>query len=340
MIATLLNWDAFEYDMDKSYMSQDAFTAKIFLFWFVSISSNSFAILFGIYNILFGAHPKFYFTRKMFVSLHFHIFVGAAEFMLMLVMYCSAPSVFLSHCLVLLDVIQNITIWIQMSGSSGSKYVVNGVFLYLMNAKLVSCAYLIFVNPLSRDAIFAIYFFLSGFTFTRYTGMTMKGLNLFKSMRYTLSVYSGSMICSSLAMGECGPISLYSFICAYTVYRKYYIGNQQSKGWENEAKRNPYIDSAVKVQAFDAKLKPEQKARIVFDAIAGQQNAKHLPVSNLKFLLTTSGVAESEIETAMKELAIEAQTGNSHAFTFEIFYERFPSVWNWYYAYMHSSNEM
>merc|ERR1711897_120126 len=215
-----------------------------------------------------------------------------------------------------------------MSGSSGSKYVVNGVFLYLMNAKLVSCAYLIFVNTLSREAMFAIYFFLSGFTFTRYTGMTMKGLNLFKSMRYTLSVYSGSMICSSLAMGECGPISLYSFICAYTVYRKYYISNQQSKGWENEAKRNPYIDSqqnnnTVKVQAF-----------------AGKQNAKHLPVSNLKFLLTTSGVAESEIETAMKELAIEAQTGNSHAFTFEIFYERFPSVWNWYYAYMHSSNEM
>jgi len=342
VVARLLNWDQFEYSNDASYASQDEFTAKIFLFWFVSISSNSFAILFGLYNFIFGAHPKFYFTAKMFYSLHFHILAGALEFMLMLFMYLSAPCIAYSYCLVALDVIQNLTIWIQMSGSSGSKFVVNGVFIYLMSMKLVTDFYLIFVNPLSRDAIFAIYFFLSGFTFTRYTGMTMKALNLFKNMRYTASVYSGSMICASLAMGECGPVSLYTFICLYTVYRKYIV--QRSAGWENEAKRNPYIDNKEMIKLpqknNEKALTAEQKCRIVFDAIAGKQNAKKLPVSNLKFLLTTSGVAESEIETAMKELALDSQTGNQHGFTFEIFYERFPSVWKWYFGYMNSKNEM
>merc|ERR1712087_643714 len=178
--------------------------------------------------------------------------------------------------------------------------------------------YLLFVNPLSKDALFAIYFFLSGFTFTRYTGMTMKALNLFKSMRYTLSVYSGSMICASLALGECGPVSLYSFICGYTVFKK-----------------------VVEISAeLDKKLKPEEKARIVFDTIAGSKDAKSLPASNLKFLLTTSGVAESEIEQAMKEMAIDQQSGNSHGLSFEMFYERYPSVWKWYFDYMHSQNEM
>merc|ERR1711994_249777 len=69
----------------------------------------------------------------------------------------------------------------------------------------------------------------------------MKFLNLFKSMRYTASVYSGSMICCSMALGEVGPVSLYAFICLYTVYRKR-VGKNKSKGWENEAKRNPFID--------------------------------------------------------------------------------------------------
>merc|ERR1712154_568897 len=215
---------------------------------------------------------------------------------------------------VILDVIQNATIWIQMSGSSGSKFVVNAVFIYLMSAKIVTDFYLLFVNPLSKDALFAIYFFLSGFTFTRYTGMTMKALNLFKSMRYTASVYSGSMICASLALGECGPVSLYTFICLFTVYHKY-IANNNGKGWENEAKRNPYIDNKVQMmETYDKKLKPEKKARIVFDAIAGSKNAKILPSANLKFLLSTSGVAESEIDDAMKEMAIDAQIGGENGF--------------------------
>jgi len=340
VIARLLNWDNFEYEMDKSYASQDEFTAKIFLFWFVSISSNSFAILFGLYNFIFGAHPKFYFTKKMFFSLHFHILAGALEFMLMLFMYLSPPCIAYSRCLVILDVIQNATIWIQMSGSSGSKFVVNAVFIYLMSAKIVTDFYLLFVNPLSKDALFAIYFFLSGFTFTRYTGMTMKALNLFKSMRYTLSVYSGSMICASLALGECGPVSLYSFICGYTVFKKW-TAAKEAKGWENEAKRNPF-KKVVEISAeLDKKLKPEEKARIVFDTIAGSKDAKSLPVSNLKFLLTTSGVAESEIEQAMKEMAIDQQSGgNNNGLSFEMFYERYPSVWKWYFDYMHSQNEM
>jgi len=261
VIASLLQWDQFEYSMDASYMAQDEFTAKIFLFWFVSISSNSFAIGFGLYNFLFGAHPKFYFTAQMFYSLQFHILAGALEFMLMLFMYMSRPCATYTYCLVALDIIQNITIWIQMRGSSGSKFVVNGIFTYLMFAKLVSDFYLVFVNPLSRDAVFAIYFFLSGFTFTRYTGMTMKFLNLFKSMRYTASVYSGSMICCSMALGEVGPVSLYAFICLYTVYRKR-VGKNNSKGWENEAKRNPFID-IDKLQPQKAKTKKRKSANCV-----------------------------------------------------------------------------
>jgi len=78
----------------------------------------------------------------------------------------------------------------------------------------------------------------------------------------------------------------------------------------------------------------------VFDAIAGVKDAKILPSANLKFLLSTSGVAESEVDDAMKELAIDAQINGQNGFEFDVFYERFPSVWNWYYGYMHSKNEM
>ena len=340
VIASLLKWDQFEYEMGTSYMKQDEFTAKVFLFWFVSISSNSFAIMFGFYNFVFGAHPKFYFTKTMFYSLHFHILIGGMEFLLMLIMYMSPPCVTYSYFLVSLDLIQSVTIWIQMKNVSGSKFVLNGMFMYLMFGKLVSDWYLVFVNPLSRDAFFAIYFFLSGFTFTRYVGLTMKALQLFKSMRYTVSVYSAGMICVSLAVGECGPISFYTFICLYTVYRKYVVGSEASKGWEVDLKRNPFVDGRNKVAAEDKTLKSEQKARVVFDAIAGKENAKILPASNLKFLLATSGVAESEVDDAMKEMAIDSQTGHTHGLSFEVFYERFPSVWSWYYGYMHSQNEM
>lgn len=338
-IARLLGWDTQSYSLDASYFSQDDLTAKVFLFWFVSISSNSFAILFGLYNFAFGAHPKFYFTRKMFVSLHFHILVGALEFMLMLAMYLSAPCLLFSRCLVALDCIQNATIWIQMSGSSGSKFVVNGVFVYLMCAKAATDAYLLLVNPLSKDALFALYFFLSGFTFTRYTGMTMKWLNLFASMRYTLSVYSGSMICASLALGECGPVSLYAFICCYTVYRKHCCAAGNCRNWEKEAKRNPFpIAKVMKLDKMAKEAPDEDKCRLVFDTIAGKKGATHLPVANLSFLLATSGVAESEVKQAMKECAVDYNGKNG--LTFEMFYARYPSVWKWYFGYMHSQNEM
>lgn len=82
------------------------------------------------------------------------------------------------------------------------------------------------------------------------------------------------------------------------------------------------------VQVVDNK----QKARIVFDTIAGKQDAKRLPVSDLKFLLSTAGVANSEIDAVMNEIP------PADSFTFEIFYERCPAVWDSYFAYLNFQN--
>merc|ERR1719295_2185812 len=218
LVSRLLEWEATSYDASRSQFSQDSLSAKTLSFWFVTACSNSFAVAFGLKAALFGVHPKFYFSRLMVRSIAFHIIVGSLEFVWMVFMYLSVPRYAYSVVLVLLDSVQNLTIWLQMRNSSGSKLVTNACYLYCLWVKMALDALLLVRAPFSRDIVFAIYFILSAFTFTRIAGIPFKRLALFKGMVYTAAVFTATMIPSAMAFGQLGPFSLYCFLIGYAVY--------------------------------------------------------------------------------------------------------------------------
>merc|ERR1719445_1051625 len=117
VISRLLGWEMESYDAHRSQFSQDSVTGKTLSYWFVTACSNSFAVAFGLKAALFGVHPKFYFSRTMVRSIAFHIIVGSLEFVWMVFMYLSVPSFAYSVALVVLDSVQNVTIWQQMRNS-------------------------------------------------------------------------------------------------------------------------------------------------------------------------------------------------------------------------------
>merc|ERR1719336_2084636 len=133
-------------------------------------------------------------------------------------MYLSVPRYAYSVVLVLLDSVQNVTIWLQMRNSSGSKLVTNACYLYCLCVKVGLDALLLVRAPFSRDIVFALYFILSAFTFTRIAGIPFKRLKLFKGMVYSAAVFTVTMITSAMAFGQIGPFSLYCFLIGYAVY--------------------------------------------------------------------------------------------------------------------------
>merc|ERR1719295_1309574 len=251
----LLGWEAsdLEYDAHLSQFSQDSlFSAKTLSFWFVTACSNSFAVAFGLKAALFGVHPKFYFSRLMVRSIAFHIIVGSLEFVWMVFMYLSVPRYAYSVVLVLLDSVQNLTIWLQMRNSSGSKLVTNACYLYCLWVKMALDALLLVRALFSRDIVFAIYFILSAFTFTRIAGIPFKRLALFKGMVYTAAVFTATMITSAMAFGQLGPFSLYCFLIGYAVYATHFKKVHSAKftravenKWDAVSQRNPFAHGAM-----------------------------------------------------------------------------------------------
>merc|ERR1719420_1960151 len=247
LVSRLLSWEAPSYDASRSQFSQDSLSAKTLSFWFVTACSNSFAVAFGLKAALFGVHPKFYFSRTMVRSIAFHIIVGSLEFVWMVFMYLSVPSFAYAVALIVLDSVQNATIWLQMRNSSGSKLVTNACYLYCLCVKVGLDALLLVRAPFSRDIVFAIYFILSAFTFTRIAGIPFKRLALFKGMVYTAAVFTATMITSAMAFGQLGPFSLYCFLIGYAVYathfKKVHSAKFTRKGetkWDSVSQRNPF----------------------------------------------------------------------------------------------------
>jgi len=347
----LLGWEArdLEYDAHLSQFSQDSlFSAKTLSFWFVTACSNSFAVAFGLKAALFGVHPKFYFSRLMVRSIAFHIIVGSLEFVWMVFMYLSVPRYAYSVVLVLLDSVQNLTIWLQMRNSSGSKLVTNACYLYCLWVKMALDALLLVRAPFSRDIVFAIYFILSAFTFTRIAGIPFKRLALFKGMVYTAAVFTATMITSAMAFGQLGPFSLYCFLIAYAVYATHFKKVHSGKftravenKWDAVSQRNPFAHGAMAAASASLmrlmhKTSPDcakGRARIVFDVIAERENAAVIGVAALARLLCPSGVVMAEVEKSFAEL--KAMGGaDAEGITFAVFHAQLPSVWQWYYEYM------
>jgi len=353
VLRRLLGWEAgdLSYDARRSQFSQDSlFSAKTLSFWFVTACSNSFAVAFGLKAALFGVHPKFYFSRVMVRSIAFHIIVGSLEFVWMVFMYLSVPSYAYSVVLVLLDSVQNVTIWLQMRNSSGSKLVTNACYLYCLCVKVALDALLLVRAPFSRDIVFAIYFILSAFTFTRIAGIPFKRLALFKGMVYTAAVFTATMITSAMAFGQLGPFSLYCFLIAYAVYATHFKKVHSAKftravenKWDAVSQRNPFAHGAMaaapaSLMRLMHKTSPDcakGRARIVFDVIAERENAAVIGVAALARLLCPSGVVMAEVEKSFAELkAMGAEGADAEGITFAVFHAQLPSVWQWYYEYM------
>jgi len=351
VLRRLLGWEALDlsYDARRSQFSQDSlFSAKTLSFWFVTACSNSFAVAFGLKAALFGVHPKFYFSRLMVRSIAFHIIVGSLEFVWMVFMYLSVPSYAYSVVLVLLDSVQNVTIWLQMRNSSGSKLVTNACYLYCLCVKVALDALLLVRAPFSRDIVFAIYFILSAFTFTRIAGIPFKRLALFKGMVYTAAVFTATMITSAMAFGQLGPFSLYCFLIGYAVYATHCKKVHAAKftravetKWDAVSQRNPFAHGALasaspSLLRLMRKSSPncaEGRARIVFDVIAEREDASVIGVAALARLLCPSGVVMAEVEKSFAEL--KAMGGaDAEGITFAVFRAQLPSVWQWYYEYM------
>merc|ERR1719317_1426473 len=351
VLRRMLGWEAgdLSYDARRSQFSQDSlFSAKTLSFWFVTACSNSFAVAFGLKAALFGVHPKFYFSRLMVRSIAFHIIVGSLEFVWMVFMYLSVPSYAYSVVLVLLDSVQNVTIWLQMRNSSGSKLVTNACYLYCLCVKVALDALLLVRAPLSRDIVFAIYFILSAFTFTRIAGIPFKRLALFKGMVYTAAVFTATMITSAMAFGQLGPFSLYCFLIGYAVYATHCKKVHAAKftravetKWDAVSQRNPFAHGALasaspSLLRLMRKSSPdcaEGRARIVFDVIAEREDASVIGVAALARLLCPSGVVMAEVEKSFAEL--KAMGGaDAEGITFAVFRAQLPSVWQWYYEYM------
>merc|ERR1719445_1633536 len=247
------------YSLSRSQFAEDAeseWTWKRAYFWFITVFSNSFAVGFGLKAAVQGVHPKFHFSTKMSRSMVFHIVVGSVEFVWVVIMYLSVPQWWHSAVLVVLDSIQNVTIWIQFGSSQGVKMVTNSCYLFCLAVKAICCC-LLMVDPFSRDLVWVIYEILSAFTLTRISGMSFKKLALFQGQMYTLAVFTATMISSAQAFGSGGPCALYLFMIGYSAAhsqpatkrrkgRKSRSNQSQSQSkpqtvnWAEEAQRNPF----------------------------------------------------------------------------------------------------
>merc|ERR1719326_127565 len=310
------------YSLERSQFAEDAereWTWKRAYFWFITVFSNSFAVGFGVKAAIQGVHPKFHFSTKMSRSMVFHIVVGSVEFVWVVIMYLSVPQWWHSAVLVVLDSIQNVTIWIQFGSSQGVKMVTNSCYLFCLAVKAICCC-LLMVDPFSRDLVWAIYEILSAFTLTRISGMSFKKLALFQGQMYTLAVFTATMISSAQAFGSGGPCALYLFLCGYSAVHQQprqrvkakkahrrssssenkKDGNEQSNepvSWSEEARRNPFGDeqsmtlvrSLVK-EGDQQRASKQERARIVFQVITGESTAQWMSQEQLAKVLCPSGV--------------------------------------------------
>merc|ERR1719499_2754337 len=191
-----LGWTHFgsAYSLSQSQYAEDSLTAQTAYFWMITVFSNSFAVGFGLKAALQGVHPKFHFSATMARSMVFHIVIGSLEFVWVVIMYLSVPQWWHSAVLVLLDTIQNVTIWIQIGNSQGVKLVTNSCYLFCLVVKAAMCFGLVLIDPFSRDLVWGIYEILSAFTLTRISGMSFKKLGLFRGRMYTLAVFTATTL--------------------------------------------------------------------------------------------------------------------------------------------------
>merc|ERR1719412_2604459 len=315
------------YDLSQSQYAQDSLDAKTAYFWFITAFSNSFAVGFGVKAALEGVHPKFHFSATMARSMVFHIVIGSIEFVWVVIMYLSVPQWWHSAVLVLLDTIQNVTIWIQMTNSQGGKLVTNSCYLFCLVVKAAMCFGLVLIDPFSRDLVWGIYEILSAFTLTRISGMSFKKLGLFRGQMYTLAVFTATMLSAAQAFGHFGPFALFLFLCIYSAVnkqpqpkRKKTRKNKQSQSqsqsksqtvnWAEEAQRNPFrgeesmvlVRSLLKEGDHQTATK-EDRSRIVFQVITGKMDAEWLSQDHLVKVLCPSGVSLSSIKTSFDELS-------------------------------------
>ena len=362
-----LGWTHFgdSYDLEQSQYAQDSLNAQTAYFWFITVFSNSFAVGFGVKAALEGVHPKFHFSATMARSMVFHIVIGSIEFVWVVIMYLSVPQWWHSAVLVLLDTIQNVTIWIQMTNSQGVKLVTNSCYLFCLVVKAAMCFARVLIDPFSRDLVWGIYEILSAFTLTRISGMSFKKLGLFRGQMYTLSVFTATMLSAAQAFGHFGPFALYLFLCIYSAVHRQPRSQLNSKrkrkshkkgekegqntetvNWSEEAQRNPFrgeasmvlVRSLLKEGDQDTATK-EERARIVFQVMSGQREAEceWLSQDHLVKVLCPSGVSLSEVKTSFDELSTVNPSDGSRGIHFETFFKALPTVWDWYFAYIYDS---
>merc|ERR1712038_1839421 len=362
-----LGWTHFgsAYSLEQSQYAEDSLTAQTAYFWMITVFSNSFAVGFGLKAALQGVHPKFHFSATMARSMVFHIVIGSLEFVWVVIMYLSVPQWWHSAVLVLLDTIQNVTIWIQIGNSQGVKLVTNSCYLFCLVVKAAMCFGLVLIDPFSRDLVWGIYEILSAFTLTRISGMSFKKLGLFRGQMYTLAVFTATTLSAAQAFGPWGPFALFLFLCIYSAAhsqpqsqphstlksktKKNGNGNdhkQQTVNWSEEAQRNPFrgensmnlVRSLLKEGDQDTATK-EERARIVFQVITGRTVAEcqYLRLHHLVAVLCPSGVALSEVNNSFDELSTVDPVTKQKGVDFETFFKKLPTVWDWYFDYMYES---
>merc|ERR1719192_616503 len=364
------------YSLERSQFAEDAeseWTWKRAYFWFITVFSNSFAVGFGVKAAIQGVHPKFHFSTKMSRSMVFHIVVGSVEFVWVVIMYLSVPRWWHSAVLVVLDSIQNVTIWIQFGSSQGVKMVTNSCYLFCLAVKAICCGLLI-VDPFSRDLVWAIYEILSAFTLTRISGMSFKKLALFQGQMYTLAVFTATMISSAQAFGSGGPCALYLFMIVYSAAHSQPASKRRAKGkkarssrgqqsnaavtatatatndehsvsWTKEAMRNPFrgeqfmrlIRSLVE-EGDQQRASKQKRARIVFQVMTGgDAKSQWMSHEQLAAVLGPSGVAMAEIDNSFAELSTVNPLDGQRAIHFGTFFSALPTVWSWYFDYFYES---
>jgi len=362
------------YSLSRSQFAEDAeseWTWKRAYFWFITVFSNSFAVGFGLKAAVQGVHPKFHFSTKMSRSMVFHIVVGSVEFVWVVIMYLSVPQWWHSAVLVVLDSIQNVTIWIQFGSSQGVKMVTNSCYLFCLAVKAICCGLLI-VDPFSRDLVWAIYEILSAFTLTRISGMSFKKLALFQGQMYTLAVFTATMISSAQAFGSGGPCALYLFMIAYSAAhsqpatkrrkgRKSRSNRadraqtsaatattdspQHSVSWTAEAMRNPFRDEesmrlvrSLLKEGDQQRASKEERARTVFQIMTGGDGKiQWLSYQQLAAVMCPSGVAMTEVDNSFAELSTVNPLDGQRAIHFDTFFSKLPTVWDWYFDYLYES---
>jgi len=358
------------YSLSRSQFAEDAeseWTWKRAYFWFITVFSNSFAVGFGLKAAVQGVHPKFHFSTKMSRSMVFHIVVGSVEFVWVVIMYLSVPQWWHSAVLVVLDSIQNVTIWIQFGSSQGVKMVTNSCYLFCLVVKAICCGLLI-LDPFSRDLVWAIYEILSAFTLTRISGMSFKKLALFQGQMYTLAVFTATMISSAQAFGSGGPCALYLFMIVYSAAHSQPASKRRAKGkkarssrsdrgrstaaatthsvsWTEEAMRNPFRDEesmrlvrSLLKEGADKTASKEERARTVFQVMTGgDRKTQWMSREQLAAVLCPSGVAMTEVANSFAELSTVNPLDGERAIHFDSFFSALPTVWNWYFEYLYES---